>query len=238
MKLQVAVAVLLCCCVEGFSGCAMHVGAQNMDRREVTLAQMDKASAQFKAARADFIWDYYQAAPVEDTTRQTGPIYFEHTAKGTQMGAVVVDAHGGKNKVLEYKDGLLRYWDVPNNQVRTLKAGSNQAQYESFLTLGFGGSGHDLEKAWTVTDMGQETMSDGAQQVKVEKLELVSKDPQVLKTFTHVTIWVDLARDVSLKQVFDTPTRDRRTAIYSHITTGGKVDAGTFKISDKAIKVQ
>ena len=215
----------------------LPAGAQDATaRRDAVLVQMDKASEQFKSARADFVWDYYQAV-VKDTTTQTGPIYFEHTAKGVQMGAVVLDAHGAKNKIIEYKDGLLRYYEVPSNQVRLLKAGANQAQYESFLTLGFGGSGRELLKAWNVTYLGTETLMDNGLPVQVEKLDLVSKDAEVLKMFTHVTIWVDAARGVSLKQVFDTPSHDRRTATYSHIKVGGKLDAGTFKISDKAVKV-
>ena len=50
--------------------------------------------------------------------------------------------------------------------------------------------GTDLEKTWTVTDQGSEQMSDGAPDVKVEKLDLVPRT-RCENTFTHVTIWVD-----------------------------------------------
>jgi hypothetical protein len=39
----------------------------------------------------------------------------------------------------------------------------------------------------------------------------------VRNTYTHITIWVDLARDISLKQVFFTPSGDTDTTIYSNI---------------------
>ena len=33
------------------------------------------------------------------------------------------------------------------------------------MTLGFGGSGTDLAKAWTITDQGSESLSDGSKTV-------------------------------------------------------------------------
>ena len=47
-----------------------------------------------------------------------------------------------------------------------------------------------------------EQMNDGKKIVSTEKLDLVAKDPDAKNIFTHVTIWVDPARDVSLKQQF------------------------------------
>ena len=76
----------------------------------------------------------------------------------TQMGAVIVDPKRGKQKVLEFKDGMLRMFDIPNDQIRLIKAGSNQGQMETFLTLGFGGSGKDLARAWNITYGGSETL--------------------------------------------------------------------------------
>jgi outer membrane lipoprotein-sorting protein len=124
----------------------------------------------------------------------------------------------------------LRMFDIPNDQIRVIKAGSNQATIETFLTLGFGGSGKDLARAWNITYGGSETLTDNGQPVKTEKLELVSKDPSVRNTFTKVTIWVDPTRGISLKQVFETPSHDRRTSTYSHVKLTGKIDSGTFEI--------
>ena len=205
--------------------------AQAPDARlAAVLAQMDAASQRFSNARADFSQDYYEAV-VKDTTTQTGSIYFERTGAGTQMGAVVMNANGqGRDKVLEFKGGLLRMLDPHLDQIRIIKPSSNQAQLETFLTLGFGGSGKDLARAWTITDQGTETLTDSGQPVKTEKLDLVSKDPNVRNAFSHVTIWVDPQRGVSLKQVFETPSHDRRTSTYSHIRLNGKIDSAFFEL--------
>jgi outer membrane lipoprotein-sorting protein len=101
------------------------------------------------------------------------------------------------------------------------------------MTLGFGGSGTDLAKAWTITDQGSEPISDGMQTVKTEKLDLVSKDPSIRGNFSHITIWVDPARDVSLKQVSYQPSGDTRTVYFTNIRLNQPVDTKPFAINCK-----
>jgi outer membrane lipoprotein-sorting protein len=198
------------------------------------LAQLDAASEHFTNARADFSQDYYEAV-VKDTTTEVGSIYFQRSGKGTQMGAVTFNPQTkAKDKVFEFKDGLLRILDPSVDQIRVVKPTSGSGQIESFLTLGFGGSGKALAQSWNITDQGSEMLTDSGQSVKTEKLDLVSKDPGVRNTFTHVTIWVDPVRGVSLKQVFETASHDKRTSTYSHIKLNTKIDMGTFELKKGA----
>jgi len=203
------------------------VHAETRTQLEITLAGLDAASAKFKNAAAGFQWQNYE----RDTTIQNGTIYFERDGKSVQMGAVVSYADSkAKPEIIEYKGGVLRMYVPADSQITLLKAGSNQAQYEGFLTLGFGGSGKDLAAVWNITDMGSENLPDGGKQVKTEKLDLVAKDPAARNTFTHVTIWVDPVRGVSLKQVFYAPSGDTRTSIFSNIKLNGSVDHGPYKL--------
>jgi outer membrane lipoprotein-sorting protein len=217
--------------VAALSLSAMPSKAQGADAHLATvLAQMDKASADFKGARADVSQEYYERVS-RDTTTDTGSVYFERKGSSTQMGLVTMHPDGkAKKQVIEFKDGMLRIFDVHDNQIRVIKAGTNQGTAETFLTLGFGGSGKALAQAWDITDQGTETLMDGGQAVKTEKLVLVSKDPNMRNNFTQVTIWVDPARGVSLRQVFETPSHDKRTANYSHIKVNGSIDTGSFAI--------
>jgi hypothetical protein len=190
------------------------------------LRQMDDASTKFKSAQADFIWQLYERV-VKQTTTQNGIIYFIKEGSKLEMGAKIVPPSA---KFLEYRNGQLRVFDPGADHLTVLSAGSNQAQYESFLTLGFGGSGHELSKAWTISDLGTEPMSDGEQTIVAAKLDLVSKDTSVRNMFTHVIIWVDPLRGISLKQQFFTPSEDQKTAVYSHIRYNQKVDTAPYAI--------
>ena len=190
------------------------------------LRQMDAASAKFKSAEADFKKDLYQRV-VNETATQNGSIYFLKNGSSTQMGAIISPPEA---RTVEFKDGKLQLFDPGADHLTVVDARSNQAQYESFLTLGFGGSGKDLEARWSITDQGTESMSDGTQTVKVEKLELVAKDAGGRSTFSRVTIWVDPTRAISLKQEFVTPSEDKQTATYTKIRYNGKVDTKRFAI--------
>jgi hypothetical protein len=196
------------------------------------LKQLDTASAKFQRATADFQWDLYEKI-VNDTTTQKGSIYFERDKGSTDMGAVLVDPGAGPKskpiKVIQYETGTLHVFDPGVDQITTLHPG-NQAAIESFLTLGFGGSGTDLARAWIITDLGPETLTDNGQPVKVEKLDLVGKDADARKNFSHITIWVDPTRAISLKQVFYTASGNYRTAIYAAIKVNGNIHKDQFAI--------
>ncbi|MGA8940268.1 MAG: outer membrane lipoprotein-sorting protein [Acidobacteriaceae bacterium] len=215
------------------SAAPVTMAQANSPQLTYVLKQMDTGSARFRRATADFQSDYYEKI-VHDTTTQKGYIYFERQGNSTNMGMVIVDpsAHTKSNivKVIQYEDGTLQMFDPGVDQITVMHEGANQSEIEAFFALGFGGSGTDLAKAWNIKDLGPETLTDNGQPVKVEKLDLQGKSPSMRKNFTHITIWIDPVRDVSLKQIFYTPAGDYRTATYSEIKVNGNVHKDHFAI--------
>ena len=199
------------------------------------LSQMDAASARFQNVQADSRFDQYTRV-VNDHDISVGTLYVERKGATSKMGAIQYNlgADGKPEKtparIIDFDGESLRIYTVGTNQVDVFKAGANQAKYDSFLTLGFGGSGKDLQRAWNITDQGPETI-DG---VKTEKLDLVSKDPSVRNTFSHVTVWIDPTRSVSLKQIFFAPNGDNRTTTYSNIRLNSHVNTKPYNIPSKA----
>jgi outer membrane lipoprotein-sorting protein len=187
------------------------------------LRQMDAASLKFKSAEADFRWDLYEKI-VKQTTSQKGTIYFLKDGSKTEMGAKLTEP---SERFLEYRDGLLRIFDPGTDHLTTVAAQKNQAQMESFLTLGFGASGKDLARTWTISDLGAESV-DGVETVM---LDLVPKDPAVRNMCTHIKIWVDAARGISLKQVFYMPSEDLKTSYFTNIRMNQKVNLKEYAIN-------
>jgi outer membrane lipoprotein-sorting protein len=217
------------------------VGAQaRPGRLKAVLAQMDAGSAKFQSAQADLHQELFSKV-VNDTERQTGQVYFMRKGSSTQMGLRMLppDAKPGDQpaQIVEFKDNKARVFNPGTNQVDEFTAsGKNQALAQTLMTLGFGGS--DLARAWTISDQGPEQMSDGSKTVDVEKLDLKPRDAGIANNYSHITIWVDPARDISLKQVsFEasggTPTGDTRTVFYTNIRLNQKVGAGPFTINCK-----
>ncbi len=203
-------------------------GAHGQDLN-TTLAKLDAAAARFKSTSASFEFDSIQTDPIPDKDVQTGTVYYERKGNGFQMGVHIEQVNGRPvPKVIVVSGGVFKMYEKMINQVTT----SNKAsKYENYLILGFGASGKDLRDKWAIKDLGPETM-DGA---KTEKLELTAKDPEVLKLFPKVTIWVDPERGVSLKQIFDEGQGQSRVCTYSDIKVNQAIpaDSFTFKTDSK-----
>ncbi len=224
---------------------AATASAQNLD---TVLRQLDTASANFHSAQADMRRDGY-AKVVKETTTQCGIIYFERKGSSLEMGAKIAPsatqacsgesaATASGTRTLAYKAGELQMFEPAQNHLTLLHAGSNQAQYESFLTLGFGGSGRDLAKTWDITDQGTEILKDGAKSITTTKLDLVAKDPANRNMFSHITIWVDPVQGVSYKQLFFTPAGDYYTTYFDHVRYNSKINEAAFAIkTDKQTQV-
>ena len=196
-------------------------------RLQEVLSQMNAASANFHSAEADIRREHFERL-VSDTSTDTGTIYFLRSGAATQFGAKF-NPPGAK--IVEYKDGKVRLYNAGNNHLDEFTAsGANQARFETFVTLGFGGSGTDLAKQWNFTDQGTEQMNDGGKPVSVEKLDLQSKDESVRSSYSHVTIWIDPARDITLKQEFFAPDGNTDTTTYSNIRLNPQIDLKAFAI--------
>jgi outer membrane lipoprotein-sorting protein len=203
---------------------AVPAFAQSADLQKV-LTQIDSASQQFQSAQADFSWDQLTVV-VQSHEITSGTIAFRRVGSGTEMIAQVKTDNGQPApKDILYKNGELAYYQPTIKQQTIFSAGANRQQYEGFLTLGFGGSGKDLAANWNINFQGMEAI-DG---VQTAKLDLTPKQASGNQMFTHITIWIDPARAVSLKQVFFQGTGDTRTAVYSNIQMN-QVPASAFAI--------
>jgi outer membrane lipoprotein-sorting protein len=190
------------------------------------ITQLNTAATKFSSAQADFTWDQYQAV-VDDHDVQTGTVYYERK-KGPTQTAAYIKQDNGKDapKIVVFNGTEVQLYEPTIKQLTTLKAGANHAQLESFLTLGFGGSGTDLEANWKVSLLGTEPMNG----VSVVKLDLVPLQKKVLDMFPHVTIWIDPAQGISYKQIFYEPGGDKRTAIYKNIRYNQPIASDVFEI--------
>lgn len=203
--------------------------AMRADDLRSVLHKLDEAAARFKSTSADVKYEIVQTDPIPDTEVQTGTVYYQRKGSSFELGIHLQTDNGRPvPKVIVVSSGVFKMYDQLIDQVIT----SNKvSKYESYLALGFGASGKELQQKWNITFLGTETL-DG---VPVDKLELVAKDPAVLKLFPNVTIWIDPERGVSLKQVFDEGEGQSRTCTYTNIKVNRSLpsDAFTFKTDSK-----
>ena len=193
--------------------------AQNL---EAVLASMNKAAANFRSARCDFVWDQYQKV-VDEHDYQKGTMYFRRQGNDVQMAA---DITSPAKKYVLFTGDKLSVYQPSIEQVNEYSPGKNKSEFESYLVLGFGGSGQELEKSFDVKFGGMEQV----QGVNAGKLELTPKAQKVKSMFSTITLWIDPVRGVSVQQMFQEPSGDYRLAKYSNIQLNEKIPNDVFKL--------
>ncbi|MGO9085671.1 MAG: LolA family protein [Candidatus Sulfotelmatobacter sp.] len=201
---------------------------------EAVLKKMDAVAASFRTTQAEFEWDSYEKVIDEVDDVETGTIYYRRAGKDIEMMANVKMA-GGDAKTLKpapkfalFSEGKIRMYLPTPDQVTVYDLGKNKTDFESYLVLGFGGSGQDLVKAFDVTYLGPETIGG----VATAKLQLVPKSDKVRSTFKQILLWIDLDRGISVQQQFFDPQGNYRLTKYSAIQVNGK------KIPDEVFKLK
>jgi outer membrane lipoprotein-sorting protein len=189
---------------------------------ESVLKKMDAAAANFQTTQADFVWDQYQKV-VDEHDLQKGTVYYRRSGKEIEMMA---DIKEPSQKFLLYKEGKLQIYEPKIEQVMEYTAGANHNEIESYLVLGFGGSGQDLKKQFDVEYQGEETI-DG---IATAKLQLTPKSDKVKNYFTQAILWIDWSRGISVQQKFMQGRWDFRLAKYSAINVHAKINNDVFRL--------
>jgi outer membrane lipoprotein-sorting protein len=192
--------------------------------KEKVLHELDIAAAGFHSTSADFEFDSVVTDPLPEKDVQKGTVYYERKGRNFEMAAHVREINGKViSKVYGCIGGVFKLYDKLTNQLTSSKKFS---KYESYLELGFGASGKELEEKWNIRYIGSETL-DG---IKTEELELVAKDADVRKNLSKVNIWVDPERGVSLKQILYFSPTEYRVCVYFNIRINQSLPANAFSL--------
>jgi outer membrane lipoprotein-sorting protein len=186
------------------------------------LRRMDDAAAHFQSCQADFVFDRYQRV-VDEHDLQKGTVYYRRDGHDIEMMA---DFKEPDREYVLYKGGKLQIYQPKIEQVMEYAAGANRDQVESFLVLGFGGSGQDLKKMFDVAYQGEEKIDN----IATAKLQLVPKSEKTRGNFPQIILWIDLENGISVQQKLLQTQGDYRLAKYSSINLKAKIGSDVFKL--------
>lgn len=222
-RLGIAAVALLAALVSVGLAAAQAKPAPAAGNLESVLDLMDRTAGNFRSLETDFVWDQYQMV-VDEHYKQSGKMYFRRTGESVEMAADITDKDN--KKYVLFSGGKVQVYQPKIEQVTEYNAGKNKADFESFLVLGFGGRGHDLEKSFDVKYGGVETVNGAS----TYKLELTPKTKRARDIFATIILWIDHERGVSVQQKFVESTGDYRLANYSNIKSNAKLPEGVFKL--------
>jgi outer membrane lipoprotein-sorting protein len=199
---------------------------------EAVLKKMDAVAANFRTTQANFEWDTYAKVIDEVDDVQTGVIHYRRSGKNVEMMAEVKQAGTSLSdlkpspKYVLFAGGKIRMYQPKPDQVTEVDLSKSRTDWESYVVLGFGGSGQDLLKNFDVTYEAQETING----VNTARLRLVPKSEKVRNTYNKILLWIDLERGVSVQQQFFTPQGDYKLAKYSAIKVNEKIADEVFRL--------
>lgn len=219
--------------VVGFSAAPQAKPADSPELQTV-LRKMDAVAGNFHTAQAEFEWDYYQKVIDEIVDVETGTIYYRRSGKDVEMMADVRKSGASAEtlkpepKYVLFSEGKIRMYTPRTDQVTVWAPGKNNGDVESYVVLGFGGSGQDLQKSFDVTYGGAEKIEG----VNAAKLVLVPKSEKVRNYYNRMILWIDPDKGVSVQQQFFTPQGDYRLCKYppSSIKLNEKIGDDAFKL--------
>ena len=189
---------------------------------ESVLKTMDAAAANFHTTQADFVWDQYQKV-VDEHDLQKGTVYYRRTGKEIEMMAEIKEP---ETKFVLYKDGKLQVYQPKIEQVIVYPTSGNRNEIESYLVLGFGGSGEDLKKSFDLSYLGEETVEG----IATAKLQLIPKSEKFRNNISKILLWIDLSRGISMQQQFFQSQGDYRLAKYSGVQLKAKIGGDVFQL--------
>jgi outer membrane lipoprotein-sorting protein len=233
IRLSFILNIIVACMLAGVHSAQQPAPAETGNLDEA-LKAMDAAAANFRNAQAEFEWDTYEKVIDEVDEVQSGTIYFRRNGKDIEMMAVVKMAGSdlqhlkSEPKYVLYSGGKVSMYQPKPDTLTVYDLGKSRADLESYVVLGFGGSGQDLVKAFDVTYAGAEVID----KVSTAKLQLIPKSDKFRNTYNKILLWIDLEKGISVQQQFFSPQGDYRLTKYSSIQLNQK------KISDDVFKLR
>jgi outer membrane lipoprotein-sorting protein len=193
------------------------------DPLDRVLHSLDGNAAKFRTAQADFVWKTYNSVVGDITETDKGKIYFRRSGSNLQMSARFTEP---ASKQVIFTGEAVQILQ-PGGQVDEYDTAAHREELETFLVLGFGSSGQELQKSFEVKELGQEKIGN----LQTQKLELTPKAANVRVHVPKILLWIDPARGLSVQQQIFEQSGDYRLSEYSSIELNQKIPDAVFKLN-------
>jgi outer membrane lipoprotein-sorting protein len=193
--------------------------AASADTLDGALNRLDRAGSQFKGMTANFAYVKRTAIVPDADSRSTGTIKIKKRPPNDILGLLDFAAPDKKTVVLNGKTVDIY---LPNiKTVQKVDLGKHKDLVEQFILFGFGTTRSDLERAYSVSYGGPETINGEA----ATRLELVSKKPEVARQMSKFELWISDMTGMPVQQKFFEPSGDYSVFTYSDMKTPNLKDS-------------
>lgn len=187
------------------------------------LARMDKEAATFRQMTAKFAKTNFISV-LNDTSQESGVIWMRKSGKKVEMRGEV----GGQDaRSFGFRDsrGEIFYPKIKTVQIYDL--GKERSLVDQFLLLGFGSSGNEIARNYSIKAVGEEAVGGH----RTSRIELVPKSQQVLEQIQKVYLWIPESAGHPVQQQFMQPGGNYYKVVYSDIQINPKLPDSDFQLN-------
>lgn len=210
-------AIGLLLCLTGFAGAV--ASAETLDQ---VLARMNQEAAAFRKMTAKFSKTNFISV-LNDTSQESGVIWMKKSGKKIEMRGEVT---GTDARSFGFRDSKGEIFYPKINTVQIYDLGKQSSLVDQFLLLGFGSSGSEMAKTYSVKVAGEEVL-DGR---KTTRLELVPRSQKVLEQIQKVYLWIPDNAGHPVQQQFMQPGNNYYKVIYSDVRINPDLPDSEFRL--------
>ena len=195
------------------------------------LAAMDKSSASFRDMSAKLTKADHTAV-INDTSQQTGTVRMKRPSARDVRVRIEFSEPDPRSVVFEKSTARIYYPKIQTVQVYDL--GKSRSLVDQFLLLGFGTSGVELAKNYSLKALGEEPVGGEP----ATRLELVPKAAAVQEHLKRAELWITAA-GYPLQQKFYRPSGDYTLITYKDVQLNTNPPDEAFRLSlPKGVKTE
>jgi outer membrane lipoprotein-sorting protein len=146
------------------------------------LARMDQEAAGFRQMTAKLNKQSFTAV-LNEATEESGTIAMMRSGREAHLRIEIAEP---EPRSIGFGGSRAQIYYPKINTVQIYDLGKNRGLVDQFLALGFGSSGKELQKNYTVTLAGDETVGGEL----TARLELVPKSQQAREQFPKIELWI------------------------------------------------
>jgi outer membrane lipoprotein-sorting protein len=191
------------------------------------LQRLDNAASHFQSMTATVTYLTHTDV-IDENTTETGDVVMKKVAPGEVQGLINFTAPNQRSVTFEKRNVQIYYPKIKTLQVYDLE--EHGEQLDKFLMIGFGTSGSELARDYTMTvlDTGAVKGTQGGQGIH---LELIPKSGEARKYVKKLELWIPEHGDpYPLREKITEPSGDSRTMTYSNLNINPTLPPDALKL--------
>lgn len=177
---------------------------------QAILAKMDKVGPTFHGMSAKIKRVSYTAI-IKDTSEEAGTFLLKKNSPRDVQ--VLINFIAPDQKTVAIHNTKVEVYLPKINTVQEYDLGQYRGLVNQYLLLGFGSTGKELAKEYTIKAAAVEKLAGQ----ETTRLNLVAKSPKVLEQFPEIVLWISNDTVAPLQQKLIAPSGDYYMATYQDV---------------------